>query len=123
DAVNKTIDVNMSRTGRVNTSFPPTGVSFSADDADNEPGVTFGTLQVWGKATNNTEFKDYAVWFRARNWYVSGGAGSGGGSMVIRSKEYGPHGENNRFRIEYPSFPDQDATVSHENNPDYTLVS
>ena len=49
DSVAKTIDVNMSRTGQINTSFPPTDISFSADDFDNEPGVTFSSLQVWGK--------------------------------------------------------------------------
>ena len=122
DPVNKTIDVNMSRLGRINSSFIPTDISFSADDADNEPGINFGTLQVWGKSSNNTEFKDYAVWMRARNWYVSGGAGSGGGSMMIRAKEYGPHGEKIRFRMEYPNLPDVDANISHQNNPDFTDV-
>lgn len=123
DPVAKTIDIPMSRKGRVNTQFPPTNFSFSADDADNEPGVNFGNLQIWGKATNHTEFENYAMWMRARNWYVSGGAGSGGGAFIARSKEYGPHGENLRFRIEYPSFANQDNLISHENKPDFTLVT
>jgi uncharacterized phage protein gp47/JayE len=123
DPVTKTIDIPMSRRGRVNTNFPATNLSFSADDADNEPGITFGNLQTWGKTSNGTEFKNYAVWWRARNWYVSGGATSGGGAFIVRSKEYGPHGENLRFSINYPSFPNQENIVSHENTPDYTAVS
>ena len=123
DAVNKTIDVKMSRTGQINSDFPPTDISFSANDVDNEPGVTFGNLQAWSKTANNTEFKDYTMWFRARNWYVSGGAGSGGGSFMVRAKEYGPHGENIRFQLEYPTAPDLNNSISHINNADYTLVT
>lgn len=123
DPVAKTIDIPMSRTGKVNTNFPATDISFSADDADNEPGITFSNLQVWGKTSNNTEFENYSVWWKARNWYVSGGATSGGGAFILRSKEYGPHGENLRFRIEYPSFPNQENIVAHENDPDFTQVS
>lgn len=121
DSVAKTIDIKMSRTGRVSSSFPPTNISFSAYDADNEPGITFSSLQVWGKTTNKTEFKDYAIWFRSRNWYVSGGATSGGGAMLLRAREYGPHGDSHRFRIEYPSFPSQSNVISHDSTPDYTL--
>jgi uncharacterized phage protein gp47/JayE len=121
DSVAKTIDIKMSRTGRVSSSFPPTNISFSAYDADNEPGITFSSLQVWGKSTNKTEFKDYAVWMRSRNWYVSGGATSGGGALLVRAREYGPHGDNYRFRIEYPTFPNQSNTISHDTTPDYTL--
>jgi uncharacterized phage protein gp47/JayE len=123
DAVAKTIDVRMSRTGQVNSLFPPTTLAFSGNDADNEPGITFSSLQVWGKNANNTEFKDYAVWMRARNWYTSGGAGSGGGSFMVRSKEFGPHGEQIRFRLEYPSTPARAPLVSHDNNPDFTLLT
>lgn len=123
DPVAKTIDIPMSRKGRINTEFPATDFSFSADDADNEPGVNFGNLQIWGKTTNGTEFENYALWMRARNWYVSGGAGSGGGSFITRSKEYGPHGENLRFRIEYPSFANQENSISHDNTPDFTLAT
>jgi uncharacterized phage protein gp47/JayE len=123
DAVAKTIDIKMSRLGQINNAFPPTDISFSANDSENEAGVTFGTLPVWGKSVNNTEFKDYGVWFRARNWYISGGAGSGGGAFMVRHKEYGPHGESIRFRIDYPSTPNQAAIITHANNPDYSLVT
>lgn len=121
DAVVKTIDVKMSRTGRVSSSFPPTDLSFSAYDSDNEPGTTFATIPVWGKTNNKTEFKNYAAWFRSRNWYVSGGAGSGGGALILRNREYGPHGDAQRFQIEYPTLPLQANTISHQNRPDYTL--
>ena len=121
DAVSKTIDIKMSRTGRVSNLPPLTNQSFSADDADNEPGITFNSLPVWGKTANKTEFKDYAVWFRSRNWYVSGGATSGGGAIVLRAREYGSHGDNQRFRIEYPTFPNQANTISHNSTPDYAL--
>ena len=123
DSVAKTIDLKMSRTGKINNLFTATDLSFSADDADNEPGITFSNLQVWGKNSANTEFQDYAVWFRARNWYTSGGAGSGGGSMIIRSKEYGPHGEKIRFSIEYPDAPLLAPQVFHENSPEYAHVT
>ena len=123
DSVNKTIDVRMSRTGQINNTFPPTDISFSANDFDNEPGITFSSLQVWGKDTNNTEFQDYGVWFQARNWYVSGGAGSGGGSFILRADEYGPHGENIRFNIEYPQLANQTNIITHANNADYSLVT
>lgn len=123
DAVSKTIDVRMSRTGQINSTFPPTNISFSADDSDNEPGITFGTLQVWGKATNNTEFQDYGMWFRARNWYTSGGSGSGGGSFMVRAAEYGPHGESIRFQIEYPTVASTASVISHDSNPDFTLAT
>lgn len=123
DSVAKTIDVRMSRTGQINTNFPPTDISFSADDTENEPGITFSSLQVWGKDTNGTEFQDYATWFQARNWYVSGGAGSGGGSFILRADEYGPHGENIRFNIEYPQIPNQTNIITHENNADFSLVT
>lgn len=123
DAVAKTIDIKMSRTAQINSDFPTTTFSFSADDADNEPGITFGNLQVWGVNSNNTEFKDYATWFRARNWYVSGGSGSGGGAFMVRSEEYGLHGEAVRFQIEYPTSPDLGNAISHDNNPDFSLVT
>jgi len=121
DSVNKTIDVPMSRLGRINTDFAPTSFSFSADDADNEAGITFGTLQVWGKNITGTEFENYSIWMRARNWYQSGGAASGGGAFMVRADEYGPHGENFRFSIEYPTGPTQTATITHENTPGYSL--
>jgi uncharacterized phage protein gp47/JayE len=121
DSVSKTVDIRMSRTGRVNSLVPPTDFSFSANDEDNEAGITFGTLQVWSKTTNKTEFSDYAIWMRARNWYESGGAGSGGGSFMVRAIEYGPHGENYRFRTEYPSIPGAVNTISHNTFPDYTM--
>lgn len=123
DSVAKTIDVKISRTGQINSDFPPTTFSFSANDADNEPGITFGNLQVWGKGSNNTEFRDYSMWFRARNWYISGGAGNGGGSFMTRAVEYGPHGENIRFQIEYPVLPNTPNTITHDNNPDFSLVT
>jgi len=121
DSVAKTIDIRMSRTGRVSTSLPISDQSFSAYDADNEPNVIFSSLPVWGKTANKTDFKDYAVWFRSRNWYVSGGATSGGGALLIRAREYGPHGDNYRFRIEYPTSPDQLSTILHSTTPNYAL--
>lgn len=123
DSVSKTIEVRMSRTGRINNLFTATDLSFSADDAENEDGITFSNLQVWGKDAAGTEFENYALWFRARNWYVSGGVGSGGGSMLVRAKEYGPHGENVKFGIEYPAAPALLPEVSHFNFPEYTEVS
>lgn len=130
DSVAKTTDLVMSRTGRVNSgslqgttpvTLPPTNTDFSADDVDNEEGVDFGNQQFWGKTLNNTEFKDYAMWFRARNWYATGGAG--GGVLIVRNALYGPNGENTKFQIEYPQTALQDPRVLHENFPTQTLAT
>lgn len=123
DAVNKTINVNFWRTGRVSTSYAPSTTGFSAYDADNEAGIHFGTAQVWSKATSGAEFKDYAVWFRSRNWYRTGGAGSAGATMLLRSKEYGPNGDKHQFKMEYPSIPNQAASIKHDNTPSRTLTT
>lgn len=126
DSVSKTVDIPMSRTGIVNSGsqmsvFTPTKYAFSANDKDNEVGVDFGTLQVWDKVTNNTEFAEYKIWFKARNWYTSGGASSGGPALMVRSSEYGPCGEQIRFSIEYPHYPNSSNQVTLENTPDYIL--
>ena len=128
DAVNQTIDVPISRTGRVNAgsqagSFLPTNLAISADDADNEPGVDFGSPQVWSKTLNNTEFADYKMWFRARNFYVTGGVGSGGGSFLVRSNKFGPTGDQFRFVLDYPSFPDATNLVSQVNTPQFSTLT
>jgi uncharacterized phage protein gp47/JayE len=122
DAVNNTINVNMWRTGKVNNQYVPSSTSFSADDADNESGVNFGTLQVWSTASG-TDFSDYAVWMKSRNWYRTGGALADNATMILRAKEYGPTGDKHRFTIEYPSIPNQLAAVRHDNTPDYTLTT
>jgi len=128
DAIAKTIDVRLFRTGRVNagsqgTGFVPTNSQFSADDADNEAGIDFGTLSVWGTTANNTNFNDYRAWFRARNWYSTGGIAGGGGKLLVRADRFGPTGEKYRFNIEYPSFAERDALVSHVNTPEYSTVT
>ena len=122
DSVNKTVVVPMSRTGRIHSMYPFTNTSFSAYDADNEPGVTFDSVPVWGTDINKTDFRDYAVWFKARNWYSSGGAGSGKAAMILRATEFGPHGENISFRMEYPSSPNQATVTHHSNRPDRTIA-
>lgn len=118
DSINKLININLWRTGRVNSSYIPSNVSFSADDADNEAGVTFGTPQVWSKTLQNTEFRDYAILFRSRNWYQS----SSGATLLIRAKEWGPNGDKHRFSIEYPSLPNLSPVVSHVNTPSSTTT-
>ena len=118
DAVAKTIDIQLGRTGKVNTSFPATNLSFSADDVDNEPGITFSNLQTWGTSTNNTNFQDYSMWMSARNWYVTGGAGSGGSGIILRSIEKGKQGERLRFSIQYPSIANKTALYSYQNAAD-----
>lgn len=122
DAVNKTININFWRTGRVSSSAIPSTTSFSAWDADNEVGVDFGNLQTWSKTTSGTEFSDYAVWMKAHNWYQTGGAGSGGAAMILRAKEWGPNGNKYKFSIEYPQLPSQAENVYHANTPEGTSV-
>lgn len=125
DSVAKTIDIAFSRTGRMNSgsqlgTYIPTNLAFSADDADNEPGIDFGSLSVWGTLAtqSNANFNDYAVWMRARNWYVSNGA-----ALVLRAKEYGPNGDKIRFNMDYPIIANTSSTISHLNTPDSTLVT
>ena len=128
DPSTKTIDVSMSRTGRVNSgsgmgSFIPTTTEFSAFDHDNEPGIDFSNVNVWGKTINKTEFADYAVWMRARNWYSTGGVSGTGGKMLVRAAQYGPNGEKLRFSIRHPSFPDKSPETSYVNTPSWSMFT
>jgi uncharacterized phage protein gp47/JayE len=125
DAVAKTIDITFSRTGQINGGsqagvFIPTNLAFSADDADNEPGIDFGTLNVWGTLAtqSSTNFNDYSVWFKARNYYNSNGA-----ALIIRSQEFGPNGDNVKFRIEHPTIANATSALTHTNSPVQTLVT
>lgn len=125
DAAAKTIDISFSRTGRINSGsqagvFIPTNLAFSADDVDNEAGIDFGTLNVWGTlpSQSSTNFNDYAVWFKGRNWYNANSA-----AIMLRAKEFGPIGDKIRFNIEHPTIPDAVKTLSHTNAPDETLVT
>jgi len=136
---NNTINIPLARTGQVNSgngteagyisgdssvgSFIPTTTELSATDADNQPGIDFGNNNVWGTAINSTNFSDYAMWFRARNWYASGGVGSGNGAMIVRANEYGPDGEFLRFSMQYPSIPNQTALTSFSNTPSFTTFN
>lgn len=125
DAVAKTIDISFSRTGQVNAGsqaglFTPTNLAFSADDSDNEAGVDFGTLDVWGTlaSQSSTNFNDYAIWFKARNWYNANSA-----AIMLRSKEFGPIGDKIKFRLEHPTIPSATSALSHVNSPDQTMVT
>jgi hypothetical protein len=120
DAVNKTVNVNFWRTGRINSSFAATNTQFSAYDSDNEPGVDFGNEAIWSKINTSTEFKDYAVWLRSRNWYKTDSDDAG---MIIRAKEYGPTGDKYSFKIEYPSLPNQSASIKHSNISSGTVAT
>lgn len=128
DATIKTVDIKMARTGRVNSgsgagSFNPTTTELSADDQDNEPGIDFNNVNVWGTVINGTNFSDYAMWFRARNWYATGGVAGSGGKMIVRSQQYGPNGEKLRFAIGYPTAVDNAPTFSYLNTPSYSLYT
>lgn len=127
DPTIKTVDIKMARTGRVNSgslgSFIPTTTEFSADDEDNEPGINFGNTNVWGTIINQTNFDDYSVWMRSRNWYSTGGISGTGGKMLVRSVQYGPNGDKLRFSIGYPSTPDQLPTTTYLNTPSYSTFS
>lgn len=124
----KTVDIKMARTGRVNSgsnsgSFSPTTTEFSANDYDNESSIDFGSTAVWGTSINSTDFNDYAIWMRSRNWYASGGVGSGNGAMLVRAAQYGPNGDKLRFNIQYPSTPNLTATTTFTNTPSWSLYS
>lgn len=128
DATVKTVDVHMSRTGLVNSgsgmgSFPPTTTEFSAFDNDNEPGIDFNNPTVWGTTINNTDFSDYAVWMKARNWYSTGGIAGSGGKMLVRAQQYGPNGEKLRFTLQYPTLADQSPATTFLNTPSWSLLS
>lgn len=128
DATIKTVDIKMARTGRINAgsgggSFLPTTTEFSANDQDNEPGIDFNNVNVWGTVINGTDFSDYAMWFRARNWYSTGGVAGAGGKMIVRSQQYGPNGEKLRFAIAYPTSVNQAPTFSYLNSPAWSLYT
>lgn len=128
DAETQTMDIGLARTGRINSGssgdvFIPTSTEFSADDIDNEEGIDFGTLSIWGTDVNGTDFSDYAILMRARNWYASGGTESGAGKFIVRSNEFGPNGEGMRFRISYPSLPDQQNRTDYTETPSYGLLT
>lgn len=128
DATIKTVDIKMARTGRVNSgsgggTFLPLTTELSADDQDNEPGIDFNNVNVWGTTINGTDFSDYAMWFRARNWYATGGVAGSGGKMLVRSQQYGPNGEKLRFAIGYPTSVDQAPTFSYLNSPSWSLYT
>jgi len=125
DAVAKTIDISFSRTGQINSgsqggALVPTNLAFSAHDSDNEAGIDFGTLDVWGTlaSQSSTNFNDYALWFKARNWYNTNGA-----AIILRSKEFGPIGDKIKFKIEYPTITNTSNTLTHVNAPDETIVT
>jgi uncharacterized phage protein gp47/JayE len=135
-----TINIPLARTGQVNSgngseanyvpgsdvstgTFIPTSTEFSATDYDNQPGIDFGNQTVWSTTLNKTNFSDYAAWFLARNWYASGGVGSGNGAMIIRADEYGPNGNFLRFSMQYPSIPNQAAFTSFVNTPSFTTFT
>lgn len=134
DAVNKTININMARTGQINSgsfyplpinphTFLPTTTEFSANDYDNQPGINFSSAAVWSTSLNATDFSDYQVWFRARNYYCAGGVAGTDGKMILRATEYGPNGETVRFSTTYPVEANAVATTTYSNTPSYTSFS
>lgn len=128
DATIKTITIPASRTGQINSgsgagSFIPTSTEFSADDEDNEPGVDFSTLNVWGTSINKTDFSDYRVLMRARNWYSSGGTAASLGKFMIRAVEYGANGNLFRFAIEYPATPNLSNTTVLVDTPSFNKLA
>jgi uncharacterized phage protein gp47/JayE len=134
DSVNKTININMARTGQINSGswyplpinvnvFIPTTTEFSANDYDNQPGINFSSAAVWSTSLNDTDFSDYAIWFRARNYYCSGGIAGTDGKMILRASEYGPNGSKIRFNMVYPISPSLTPTTTYVNTPSNTLFS
>ena len=128
NATTNTIDIKMARTGMVNSgsgigSFTPTTTEFSAFDKDNEPGIDFSNVTIWGTSINNTNFSDYSVWMRARNWYSTGGVVGTNGKMLVRAAQYGPNGNKLRFAISYPTSVNQTPTTVFANTPSWSLYS
>jgi hypothetical protein len=122
----KTVDIRMARTGKVNSgsnalSYPPTTTQFSADDYDNEPGVDFSNANVWSTSLNDTDFSDYAMLMRARNWYASGGVSGTDGKMLLRASQFGISGNKLRFAIGYPTGANQANATTLQNTPSWSL--
>lgn len=128
DAIIKTISIPAVRTGQINSgsnalTFIPTSSEFSANDYDNEPGIDFSTVNVWGTDLNGTNFNDYRVLMRAHNWYASGGTASSAGKFIIRSAEYGANGNKQRFSIEYPAAPNLTNSTTLTNTPSWNKLA
>jgi len=124
----KTVDIKLSRIGLINSgsgggTFIPTTTEFSANDYDNEPGIDFSNVTVWGTTVNNTDFSDYAVWMRSRNWYSTDGVAGIAGKMIVRAVQYGPNGDKLRFAIIHPQTPNQSPTTTFINTPSYSTIS
>ena len=124
----KTIEIKAARTGQVNSgsasgSFIPNTTQFSANDIDNEPGIDFGTVNVWGTTLNNTNFSDYALLMRARNWYCSGGTASSSGKMIVRAADYGSNGTLLRFNIGYPTNPNLTSSTILVDSPSFNTLT
>jgi len=119
DISNKTINVNLWRTGRINSLIAPTNSSFSADDADAEDNINFGTPAIWSKEDSGAEFKDYAIWMRSHNWYKS----DSGATMIVRAKEYGPNGDKHTFVLDYPAQQNANSQISHLNSVSGTVTT
>ena len=121
DSVFKRIEVPFFRLGKVNTgsgglAYIPTNYDFSADDKNNEPGIDFSNLGYWGKSFS--EFMDYSVWFRARNYYSSNGIASTDGKFIVRANDFGPNGEKIRIALDYPLDPKQSNGYSYLHTPE-----
>lgn len=128
DATIKTISIPATRTGQINSgsdslTFIPTSTEFSANDNDNEPGIDFSSINVWGTDINGTDFSDYSLLMRARNWYASGGTTSILGKFMIRFAEYGANGNKYRFNIEYPASPNLDNSTSLIDTPSFNKLA
>jgi hypothetical protein len=128
DAVIKTINIPAARTGQVNSgsdslSFIPNSTEFSANDKDNEPNIDFSTLNVWGTSINGTNFSDYRLLMRARNWYASGGTAASNGKFIVRSAEYGANGNLFRFSLEYPTNPSLTNKTVLTGTPSFNKLS
>ncbi len=128
DPIIKTISIPAARSGQINSgsnalTFIPTSSEFSANDIDNEPGIDFSTVYVWGTTANQTDFSDYSVLMRAHNWYASGGTGSSNGKLIVRSAEYGANGNKQRFAIEYPSGPNLDESTTLVDTPSWNKLA
>lgn len=128
DAAIKTINIPVARSAQMNSgsaslSFVPTSTEFSANDIDNEPGIDFSTANVWSTSLNSTDFSDYNVLMRARNWYASGGTGAALGKLIVRSAEYGANGNKYRFSLEYPAYPNLSNTTTLTNSPSWNRLS
>ena len=115
DIYNKIYNVPLYRSGKVSVASSLTDIDGLDMDSDNATPPSFGTSYWTG-----FDFADYKIWMKARKVVDPTNALN---AFILRSKDYGPTGENLRFSMSYPSAQNTSLAVAHTSNELTTIVN